>query len=104
MYAVAEENSLGIYLELGVFLAVALSLVVFNDILKGVADGQVPFAVLSPDDVPAIFCSLAQVLDIFLLSNREVFPARDFVSHDLKVSELIYKIVKLCLLGRTCQC
>ena len=98
--AVAEEHPFCIGLELSEFSAVAVAFVVFQNILQCVAYRQVPFAVLVPDNVPSIFRRFAQMVDVFFLSEREFFPSRDFISHNLEVCKFIYKIVKISLFWR----
>ena len=92
VYSVAEEHSLGIYEEVGVVSAIPVAIVLFNDVLKYIAHVQIVSAVLVPVDVPAVLGGFAQMVDVLLLSERQVFPSRNPVSHDLDVGELVNEV------------
>ena len=96
---VAEEHSLGICLELSPILTCTVALIVLEDILEGLANVKVVLAVLHPDDVAAVFCSLRKMVYIFLLLKSQRVPSRHLISHYLEVGKLVHEILELAFLG-----
>ena len=94
MDAAAEEYSLGIYHELVEFFGGAVAFVVLDNILENFPDGKVVFAVLVPIYIPAILCSLAEMIYIFFLFQAELVPSRNLITHNLDVSKFIDKVLE----------
>ncbi len=100
MYAVAEENPLGICHELRELFTVAVALIIGNYVFQHLPHSKVMPAVLCPYNVTAIFCRLTQMIDIFLLSEAEIVPSRNPVPHYLEVRKFVDKIFKVIFLRR----
>ena len=95
MYAVAEEDALGVFRESLEFSAFAVSGIVLQDCLEGVAQAEVAGAVLVPEDVAAPFCGLGKVVGVLLLLEGEVFPTGNLVTDDLYVGKLVYGVAEI---------
>ena len=100
MDTVAEEYPFGISLELGPVFTGTVTFIVLENILKRLADLEIIFAVLHPDNVTAIFRRLRKMIDILLLLKRKRVPSRYLVPHDLKVCKFIYEIFEFSVLRR----
>ena len=109
MDAVAEEDPLGVDQEGVPLLAAALPGIVLQDGFQRMADAEVVLEVLLPDDVAAGLGSLAEVVDILLLLERERLPSGDPVAQHLDVRKLVDGILEigfgalLCAVIATCQ-
>ena len=93
--SVAEEHPLRIDQEILIFRAFAVSLIVCYNGLKHMPDRQVDLAILVPEYVAAVFCSLAQMIDIALLLQAEPLPARHLVLHDLEIRKFVNEVFVL---------
>ena len=60
---------------------------------------KIVLAVLNPDDVAAILCSLCKMVYIFLLLQSKIVPTMNLISHDLEICELIDKILEVLVLS-----
>ena len=96
---VAEEHALCICLESRELRTCAVSLIILKYILEDLADLKIVSAVLHPDYITAILCSLCKMIYIFLLLKGQIIPSMDLISHYLKVRELIYKVFEILFLS-----
>ena len=87
MDAVAEEHPLGIDDEIFPLLTFPGAGIIREYGLDGVAYREVETAVLVPGDVPPGLRRLAEVVDIFLLGEREPVPSRHLIAHYAQVGE-----------------
>ena len=93
--SVAEEHPLGIDGEILKFPAFPVAFIIFKNVLEDFPYRKVIPAVLYPYDVPAVLCSLAQVIYILFLLKGQVIPAGNLILHYLQVRELIYQISEI---------
>ena len=87
MDAVAEEDALGIHHEGVPVRTFTRTGVIGKDILYRVADREIEAAVLVPGDVPAQLGGFGEMVDVFLLLQAQVLPARDLIAHDAQVRD-----------------
>ena len=95
MNTVGKKQPLGIYRKLLELLAVAVTLVVFKNVLHHMAYGQVPLAVLVPVNVTAPLGGFGQMVCILFLLQGKLFPSGNCITHYLKVSKLIKQILEI---------
>ena len=69
--AVSKEETLCINYELLELLCLAVTLVVLDNVLYDVTDGQVPLAVLIPVDIASPLGSLGQMVGVLFRESSE---------------------------------
>ena len=94
VHAVGEEDTFGVNRKGFKVSALAVALIVFQDILHGVAHAEVVLAVLVPEDIPAILGGFRKVVGIFLLFQGQAVPSGYLVTHDLEVGEGVHGIAE----------
>ena len=92
--SVGEEYSFCVHLEILVVLAFPVSVILGNDGLEHLPQGKVAGAVLVPVDVPAPFCRLSKVVNVFLLLERKFLPSGNRVPDYLQIGKFIQKIAE----------
>ena len=102
MDAVAEEHPFSIYSKILEIFAVPVPVIIFENILKSLPYPEIVPAVLVPDDIPAVFCGFAQMVDILLLLKSQVLPAGNPVTHYLDIRKFVYKVLEIFSLLRLC--
>ena len=95
MDTAAEEHALDICQQLSELLGGPVTFVAFHNVLEDFADCQVFFAVLVPVDVPAVLRCFAQMIDVFFLLERQLFPSRNPVTHNFHVCKFIDEILEV---------
>ena len=95
MNTAAEEDSLRVDCKVLEIFAVPVAFIVFENILKNLSHCEIIFAVLIPVDIPAEFCSFAEVIEVLFLFERKVIPSGDLITHDFNVSEFIDEILEI---------
>jgi len=98
MYAVAEEHSFGIYGKILEILAVPVPVIVFENALENFPYRKVVLAVLIPQDIPAVFSRLSQMVDVFFLLKCQFIPPGYLITHYLQIRELVDKIPEILVL------
>ncbi len=93
--AVGEEYPFGIDQKILIFSCFRINGCVLQNGFQRMADAQVVFAVLVPEDVPAVLGGFCQVIGVFFLLQAQVFPARNAVAHDFQVCEGINRVLEI---------
>ncbi len=102
--AVAEEHALGIDQEVVPLCALALSLVVLEDVFQQMPDLEVVAEILVPGDVAAGLGGFAQMVDVRFLLEGEFVPARHLVTKHLDVSEFVDGVLEIGVAGLRTAC
>ena len=98
VHAVAEEQPFCIDRELAEFFAFPVPIIPVQNILHKMPDGKVVPVILHPDDVPAVFGCLAEMIDILFLLQTETVPSGNPVPHYLDIGKFIDQISETVLL------
>ena len=95
VYAVAEEYSLGVDQEILILFRGLVSVVVFQYLFEHFSDFEVIFEILCPKDIPSVFGSFPQMVDIFFLLKGQVFPARNAETHYFDIGKFVNKVLEV---------
>ena len=88
MDAVGEKNALCVPFKSGPIRRGTVGFRVFQNSFEGLADSEVPFAVLVKNDVAPGQSCLRKIVDQRFLLERELVPARHLVPQNLEVANV----------------
>ncbi len=92
---IAKPHLLQIFLEIFIVFRIFVALIIGVDIFEKFAYLEVVAAVLIPDNVAASLSGFAQVIDHFLLIERQTVELRHFIAKHFDVGEAVDVIVEV---------